>query len=125
MKVLFQNPRCATATFKVSAEALWANAVAIEATSRPSIFFMAFSAKGFFDIGPSHRRIITARPTADGDSSYAQSCRIRTIGGTGSPAYPALRATGRAPDRGELMRVLLAAPLTARRLPRSQSRYPR
>jgi hypothetical protein len=43
MKVLFQKPRCATATFKVSAPAVCAAAMADRPTSKASVFFMAFS----------------------------------------------------------------------------------
>jgi hypothetical protein len=41
--VLFQKPRCATATFKVSALALCAAVMADRPTSKASVFFMAFS----------------------------------------------------------------------------------
>src|SRR5215475_4027504 len=40
MKVLFQKPRCATATFKVSAAALSAAATAATPTSKASVLFM-------------------------------------------------------------------------------------
>ena len=43
MKVLFQKPRCATATFKVSAPAVCAAAMADRPTSKASVFLMAFS----------------------------------------------------------------------------------
>jgi hypothetical protein len=43
MKVLFQKPRCATATFKVSASALGALAIASTPANKASILCMALS----------------------------------------------------------------------------------
>src|SRR5262245_52554442 len=43
MKVLFQNPRWATATFSVSASATCATAAVVKPSSKAIILFMAFS----------------------------------------------------------------------------------
>ena len=43
MKVLFQNPRWATATFRVSAPAPCAAAMADRPANNASVFLMAFS----------------------------------------------------------------------------------
>jgi hypothetical protein len=43
MKVLFQNPRWATATFSVSAVATCATAAVVKPTSKAIVLFMAFS----------------------------------------------------------------------------------
>ena len=61
MKVLFQKPRWATATFKVSAVAVSAAAIAIKPISKTNVLLMSFSHK-FVDATELRARLTPFNP---------------------------------------------------------------